>query len=201
MSDGNKAVFSSLTQGKILNSKSLGSLLEADPSLSRNNQMMSAGKSVKGPRGRTRLMHAAFIGDLSRLQELMSFGENVKNQNNRGKTALRYAIEGGKPEAVRFLVPFSDLEDIEMCLLRVNNRIAKIDVDLNPQSGFKGNSEMLRTEKAALIEIREILAAATPPAATSSLLPGGGGGSNRKRKSRKGRKGLSRKTRRKNRNE
>ena len=213
MSDGNKAVFSSLTQGKILNSKSLGALLEADPSLSRNNQMMSAGKSVKGPRGRTRLMHAAFIGDLSRLQELMSFGENVKNQNNRGKTALRYAIEGGKPEAVRFLVPFSDLEDIEMCLLRVNNRIAKIDVDLNPQSGFKGNSEMLRTEKAPLIEIREILAAATPPAASSSLLPGGGGGSNRKRKSRKdrkgrkgrkglnGRKGLSRKTRRKNRNE
>ena len=205
MSDGNKAVFSSLTQGKILNSKSLGSLLEADPSLSRNNQMMSAGKSVKGPRGRTRLMHAAFIGDLSRLQELMSFGENVKNQNNRGKTALRYAIEGGKPEAVRLLVPFSDLEDIEMCLLRVNNRIAKIDVDLNPQSGFKGNSEMLRTEKAPLIEIREILAAAIPPAASSSLLPGGGGGgsssSKRKRKSRKGKglngKSRNRKTRRK----
>lgn len=198
MSEGNKAVFSSLTQGKILNSKSLGALLEADPSLSHNNQMMSAGKSVKGPRGRTRLMHAAFIGDLSRLQELMSFGENVKNQNNRGKTALRYAIEGGKPEAVRFLVPFSDLEDIEMCLLRVNNRIAKIDVDLNPQSGFKGNSEMLRTEKAPLIEIREILAAATPPAASSSLLPGGGGGGGsnrktRKRGNRKNRKSRSRK--------
>ena len=132
--------------------------------------------------------------------------QNLYNRNKDNFRDIKIAIYDQ-------LAVDSDLEDIEMCLLRVNNRIAKIDVDLNPQSGFKGNSEMLRTEKAPLIEIREILAAATPPAASSSLLPGGGGGSNRKRKSRKdskdrkGRKGRkdrngrNRQTRRKNRNE
>jgi ankyrin repeat protein len=131
-------------------------------------------------------MHAAFIGDVPRLQELMGFGENVKSQNNRGKTALSYAIQGGKLEAVRFLVRYADLEDMEMGKLRINNRIAKIDVDLDPRSGFKGNSEMLRTEKATLNEIYEILTGAITAA---SQFPRGG--SQPRKEHRKSRKNLN----------
>lgn len=171
-----KRILTSVGQGGMLNKKSINSLLEADPSLSTNSQFMAAVKNVKGTNGITFLMEAAKAGNVPRLQELLSFGANVNIQDNRGKPALAYAVEGGHPEAVRFLMSVSDTEEVEIAKLRVNMRLAKIDVDLDPRSGFKGNTQQLRAEKATLTQIHEILSAAPFPR---------GGGSTRKTRSRK----------------
>jgi hypothetical protein len=69
----------------------------------------------------------------------------------------------------------SDTEEVEIAKLRVSMRLAKIDVDLDPRSGFKGNTQRLRDEKATLTQIHEILSAAPFPR----------GGSSRKTRSRK----------------
>jgi ankyrin repeat protein len=100
----NMMVFTSLVQDKMLNSKSLSSLLQAFRGLSKNSQMMSAGKYVKGKLGRIRLMHAALMGDVPRLQELISFGENVNSEDDNGFTALTWAAFAGRIEAVRALL-------------------------------------------------------------------------------------------------
>jgi len=43
-----KRIFTSVAQGGLLNKKSINSLLEADPSLTTNSQVMAAVKNVKG---------------------------------------------------------------------------------------------------------------------------------------------------------
>ena len=188
MSEGNetkKQVFTSLAQQGLLTRKNVKAIFKVDPSLRKNVQFMAAVKNLKGPKGRTSLMHAAKIGDIERLEELVRFGANLDIEDKRGKTALIYAIEGRQVDSIRFLVDHK--ADRDSAILRINMLLTKIDVDLDPRSGFKGNSEMLNAEKEYLKGILEILKPA-PPAASSSLLPGGGGGSNRKTRKRGNRK-------------
>ena len=197
MSEGNentkKQVFTSLAQQGLLTRKNTKTLFKVDPSLRKNVQFMAAVKNQKGPKGRTSLMHAAKIGNIERLEELVGFGANLDIEDKRGKTALIYAIEGRQLEAIRFLVDHG--ADRDSAILRINMLLTKIDVDLDPRSGFKGNSEMLNAEKEYLKGILKILKP-TPPASTSSLLPGGGSSSNRK--ARKTRKRGNRKSRKSN---
>jgi ankyrin repeat protein len=82
-------------------------ILSAFPEMGHNYEFMSSPsvKNKKGGGGRTRLMHAAFIGDMDRLRELIKgVNANIDIQDNNQMTALSWAAFAGKLRAVQFLV-------------------------------------------------------------------------------------------------
>lgn len=89
-------------------------LLSKFPEMGHNYEFMSS-PSVKNERmlitrftrsaGRTRMMHAAYIGDMDRLRELVKkFNADIHIEDNVGLTALAWAAFNGKLRAVQFLV-------------------------------------------------------------------------------------------------
>ena len=67
-------------------------------------QLWAACCSHRGPRGRTRLMHAAKKGDADRARFLLCRGAAVDTPDERGSTALLFACKAGHVEVVRCLV-------------------------------------------------------------------------------------------------
>lgn len=91
-------------------------LLSKFPEMSHNYEFMSS-PSVKNEvtsktsrfsvssGGQTRLMHAASIGDIARLKELVkTFNADIQIEDGNGMTALAWAAWAGKLRAVQFLV-------------------------------------------------------------------------------------------------
>jgi len=88
-------------------------LLSTFPEMGHDVQFMSAVKNIKGNplkpyysgAGRTHTMHAAFIGDMKRLRELVKkFSADIHTEDNQGMTALAWAALAGRLKAVQFLV-------------------------------------------------------------------------------------------------
>ena len=96
-------VLSRVAQSGMLNGRSTGAVLEALPPLSLNTQFMGAVKGVRGPGGRTRVMYAAFTGNMEKLRELVN-GANVNEADITGQTPLIFAAFEEHMDAVRFLV-------------------------------------------------------------------------------------------------
>jgi hypothetical protein len=61
-------------------------------------------KNERGPKGRTRLMHAARHGELERFQWLLARGANPHFIDNNGFSALHHAAFYGHTEIVRILI-------------------------------------------------------------------------------------------------
>jgi len=96
-------ILSRVAQSRMLNGSSTGAVLEALPPLSLNTQFMGAVKGVRGPGGRTRVMYAAFTGNMEKLRELVN-GANVNEADITGQTPLIFAAFEEHMDAVRFLV-------------------------------------------------------------------------------------------------
>ena len=90
-------------------------LLSKFPEMGHNYEFMSSPsvrneKSTRRNRfssaaGKTRLMHAAFIGDMDRLRELVKkFSADIHTEDSVGLTALAWAALAGKLRAVQLLV-------------------------------------------------------------------------------------------------
>lgn len=82
----------------------------------------------KGPKGRTRLMHAARTGNVERAVELLEDGAKVNEQDDMGCTALIYACEMHNAELVEILCDAG----ANLNLVDVNGQTAFIKLCLNP---------------------------------------------------------------------
>ena len=79
-------------------------LLSKFPEMAHNLEFMSS-PSVKNIHGKTNLMHAASIGNIKRLKELLKkYNWPIDSEDENGMTALAWAASAGKLKAVQFLV-------------------------------------------------------------------------------------------------
>lgn len=96
-------VLTRVAQSKMLSGKNTSAVLLALPELRLDTQFMGAVKGVKGAGGRTRVMYAAFTGNMDELQKLVT-AKNVNDADITGQTALLFATFQEHVDAVRFLV-------------------------------------------------------------------------------------------------
>lgn len=80
--------------------------LSAIPEMGHNSQFMASPIIKNGQGGKTRVMHAASIGDMARLRQLVKeYSTDIHSvESSSGMTALGYACLNGKLNAVKFLV-------------------------------------------------------------------------------------------------
>ena len=96
-------VLTRVAQSGMFNRKNTSAVLLALPELRLDTQFMGAVKGVKGAGGRTRVMYAAFTGNMDELQKLVT-AKNVNEADITGQTALLFATFQEHFDAVRFLV-------------------------------------------------------------------------------------------------
>jgi len=96
-------VLTRVAQSGMLSGKNTSAVLLTLPELRLNSQFMGAVKGVKGSGGRTRVMYAAFTGNMDELQKLVT-AKNVNDTDITGQTALLFATFQEHADAVRFLV-------------------------------------------------------------------------------------------------
>ena len=82
----------------------VGQMLGAARAFSADGPLWAVYHGHKGPRGRTRLMHAAMVGQLERAQFLLERGAAVDEGDEVGGTALMWASGYGKVAVARLLV-------------------------------------------------------------------------------------------------